>query len=124
MVKKMGLKLKHVFIVNTISTVLFGSGFLFMTETILTQFGVTDNIIGFRFFGSFMVCHGLLTFFARESDDNPARNAILLFETIGGIVLTIMIFIFLDLTKILTWTAIITQILFVGIYAYFIFKKE
>jgi len=120
----MGFKLKHVFIINTFTTVLFGLAFVFMTETMLPLLGITDNHIGFSFFGSFMVCHGILTFFARDSDDNPARKAILLFETIGGLVLTILMFIYFDLTTFSTWSSIILQLLLVGLYGYFIFKKE
>ena len=122
--KKLGLKLKHVFIVNVFSTVLFGFAFMFMTEAMLLPFGVIDNIIGFRFFGSFMACHGILLFFAKDSDDNPARKAILLFETIGGLVLTIEMFLYFDLTSLTTWSSIILQLVFVGLYGYFIVKKE
>jgi hypothetical protein len=44
-----------------------------------------------------------LEFFARNEDDNPARKAILLFETIGGVVLVIFIFIYMDLTLFSPW---------------------
>lgn len=120
----MGLKLKHVFIANIFTTVIVGLGFIFMTETILTGFGITDNVIGFQFFGSFMVCHGILVFFARNSEDTTARKAILLFETIGGFVLTLdMLFLF-DLTMFSTWMSIVLQLILVGLYGYFLFKKE
>ena len=120
----MELKLKHVFIANIFTTVIFGLGFIFMTETMVASFGITGNVIGFQFFGSFMVCHGILVFFARNSEDTPARKAILLFETIGGFVLTLDMLFLLSLASFSTWASIVLQLILVGLYGYFLFKKE
>jgi len=121
----MGLKLKHVFIANIPITVLFGLGFIFLSNYILPTLGINaDHFVGFRFFGGFMACHSILLFFARKSDDNPARKAILLFETIGGTVLVILMFIYMDLTLFSPWASIILQLAFSGLYAYFLLKKE
>jgi hypothetical protein len=121
----MGLKLKHVFIANTPITVLFGLAFIFLSDYILPTLGINaDYSVGFRFFGAFQVCHGILVFFARNSDDNPARKAILLFETIGGVVLVIFICLYMDLRLFSPWGSIVIQLVFSGLYAYFLFKKE
>ena len=120
----MGFKLKHLFIVNAIVSLLFGLGFIFMTEMLLPMLTITGNIIGFRVYGSAVIGNCFLTFFARDSDDSPARKAILINEIVGFTIVNILMFIHLDLANLMVWATIILHFLFIAGYAYFLFKKE
>ena len=120
----MGFKVKHLFIANAIMAFICGLGWLFMTETMVPMLGVTDNILGFRAFGVPIFCNWILLFFARDSDDNPARKAIVLFEFVGTTLLNIYMFIYLDITIFMVWSTIALNFIFIAGYAYFLFKKE
>lgn len=122
-VKIMAFKLKLVFIVNAIVSLLFGLGFIFLPETLLPMLGISNNILGFRVFGSFVISNCVLTFVARNSEDSSARKAILLFEIVGFLILNILMFIFLDLTNFMVWATIILHFLFIAAYLYFFIKK-
>ncbi|MHA1522721.1 MAG: hypothetical protein ACTSRK_21365 [Promethearchaeota archaeon] len=95
-----------------------------MTETLLPMLTITENIMGFRVYGSAVIGNSCLTFFARDSEDSPARKAILINEVVSFTILNIMMLIFLDLTNLMVWATIILHFAFVGGYAYFLFKKE
>ncbi|MHA1619169.1 MAG: hypothetical protein ACTSVZ_07785 [Promethearchaeota archaeon] len=109
---------------NAIIALVFGLGFIFMTETLLPMLAITENVMGFRVYGSAVIGNSCLTFFARDSEDSPARKAILINEVVGFTILNIMMLIFLDLTNLMVWATIILHFAFVGGYAYFLFKKE
>jgi hypothetical protein len=124
LVKKMEFKIKHLFIVNIITAAVFGLGFLFMTETQTTMLGITDNQLGFKFFGLALFGNCITLFFARNSGDNEARTAILLYNSVGGGLLVILMLVTLDLTNVMVWFTIILQVVLSGLHGYFIVKKE
>lgn len=120
----MGFKIKHLFIINIITSLLFGLGFLFMTETQNTMLGIEDNLLGFKYFGLALIGNAILLFFSINSEDNPARKAILIYNSFGASLLVILMLVTLDLTILMVWFSIILQTVLCCLHAYFLFKKE
>ena len=75
------MKLTTIFTVNYIYAFLFGVGFMFFPALCCSLIGFTlagDASLIARCMGIFVVCTGVLTFFARSGDSSVARRAILL----------------------------------------------
>ena len=125
MVKNMGKFVKWVFIVNAITSFVFGLGFIFMPEISLSSFGITTtDYLGYRMFGVILFSNWILLFFARNSDDSDARKAIFIFELGGLVFLNTLMLILMDLTNLMVWFSLILQFIYAALYAYFLFKKE
>lgn len=75
------MRLKTVFTVNYIYSYLFGAGFIFFPTlcSSLVGFNVAgDSYLIARCMGIFVICTGVLSFFARDSERSVARRAIVL----------------------------------------------
>ena len=121
----MGKLLKWFFIVNAITSFVFGLGFIFAPEISLSSYGITTtDFLGYRMFGVILFSNWILLFFARNSDDSTARKAILIFELGGLIFLNTLMLILMDLTNFMVWFSLILQFIYAGLYAYLLFKKE
>ena len=75
------MKLKTIFTVNYIYSFLFGAGFIFFPTlcSSLVGFNVAgDSYLIAQCMGIFVICTGLLTFFARDAERSAARRAIAL----------------------------------------------
>ena len=75
------MKLKTIFTVNYIYSFLFGAGFIFFPAlcSSLVGFNVAgDSFLIARCMGIFVICTGVLTFFARNAAKSPARRAIVI----------------------------------------------
>ncbi|MCK4824607.1 hypothetical protein KA005_53135, partial [bacterium] len=75
------MKLKTIFTVNYIYAFLFGAGFIFFPTlcSSLVGFNVAgDSFLIARCMGIFVICTGVLTFFARDTARSPARRAIVI----------------------------------------------
>ena len=75
------MTLKTIFTVNYIYSLLFGLGFMFFPALCCSLVGFTlagDASLIARCMGIFVVCTGVLTFSARNSEGSVARRAIVL----------------------------------------------
>ena len=75
------MKLKYLFTFNAIATIVFGVGSVLMPQTLMSLFGSTLNPAGalmMQYGGVWLIGLGLLAWFARNTDDSQARNAIIL----------------------------------------------
>ena len=75
------MKLKTIFTVNYIYAFLFGVGFIFLPAFCCSLVGFNlagDACLIARCMGIFVICTGVLTFFARNAGRSMARRAILL----------------------------------------------
>jgi uncharacterized membrane protein YfcA len=83
------MKLRNLFLLNTIVALLFALGFLLMPGVLLDLFGFINNagakLLG-RFIGVELLVGGLITFFARDSRDSHAQEAIILANLIASVV--------------------------------------
>ncbi len=75
------MRLKTVFTVNYIYSYLFGAGFIFFPTLCSSLVGFNaagDSYLIARCMGIFVICTGVLSFFARDSERSVARRAIVL----------------------------------------------
>ena len=75
------MTLKTIFTVNAVYAFLFGMGFMFFPALCCSLIGFTlagDAVLIARCMGIFVLCTGVLTFFARNGGKCAARRAILL----------------------------------------------
>jgi hypothetical protein len=83
------MKLRNLFLLNTVVALLFALAFLLMPSVLLQLFGFTDNA-GTRLLGQFigveLLVGGLVTFFARDLRDAKARQAISLSNLIASVI--------------------------------------
>jgi len=83
------MKLRNLFLLNTIVALLFALGFLLMPGVLLDLFGFINNagakLLG-RFIGVELLVGGLITFFTRDSRDSHAQEAIILANLIASVV--------------------------------------
>lgn len=83
------MRLRSLFLLNTAVALLFALGFLLMPGVLLDLFGFINNagakLLG-RFVGVELLVGGLITFFARDSRDSNAQEAIILANLIASVV--------------------------------------
>ena len=75
------MKLKTIFTVNYVYAFFFGVGFMFFPVICSSLIGFNlegDGSLIARCLGIFVICNGVLIFFARNSERSMARRAILL----------------------------------------------
>jgi NADH:ubiquinone oxidoreductase subunit 6 (subunit J) len=75
------MTLKAIFTVNSVYAFLFGVGFMFFPALCCSLIGFTlagDAALIARCMGIFVLCTGVLTFFARNAEKSAARRAILI----------------------------------------------
>ena len=83
------MKLRNLFLLNTVVALLFALGFLLMPGVLLDLFGFINNagakLLG-RFIGVELLVGGLITFLVRDSRDSNALQAITLANLIASVV--------------------------------------
>jgi hypothetical protein len=83
------MKLRNLFLLNTVVALLFALGFLLMPTVLLDLFGFPSND-GTKFLGQIigveLMVGGLSTFFARDTRDHTARQALTLANLIASII--------------------------------------
>ena len=75
------MKLKYLFILNAVATLIFGVGSVLAPKPLVTLFGATLNPAGalmMQYSGAWLIGIGLLAWFARNAADSEARRAIIL----------------------------------------------
>ena len=122
----MDLQAKYVFILNFIIAILFGLGFMFIPDIIMTMMGFSgeaDGPTAFRFFGITIFGVGILSFLIRNEEPSNARQAIIKTQIINFVLINIFLLIFGDLTNLMLWFTFFIHILMIIAYGYILFKK-
>jgi len=123
---EMDLQAKHVFIFNFITGIIFGLGFMFMPDMIMTMLGFSgeaDGPTAFRFFGIAIFGVSILSFLVRNEEPSNARQAIIKTQIINLTLINIFLIIFGDLTNMMLWSTFFLHILMIVAYGYILFKK-
>jgi hypothetical protein len=83
------MKLRNLFLINTVVALLFALGFLVLPGVLLNLFGFTNDegtrLLG-RFVGVELLVGGLITYLARDSRDSNALEAITLSNLVASVV--------------------------------------
>ncbi len=122
----MNLQAKYVFIFNSITAILFGLGFMFMPDILMTLIGfsnVADGPTAFRFFGIAVFGTSILTFLVRNEESSTARQAIMITQVINFALINIFLLIFGDLANLMLWSTFFLHILMIIAYVYILFQK-
>ncbi|MFW9829977.1 MAG: hypothetical protein ACFFEY_20575 [Candidatus Thorarchaeota archaeon] len=122
----MNLKAQYVFIINSIIAILFGLGFMFIPDMLMTLIGFSnaaDGPTAFRFFGITVFGASVLTFLVRNEGSSAAGRAIMISQVINFILINIFLIIFGDLTNLMLWFTIILHILLIVAYCYLLLQK-
>ena len=123
------MKLKTLFIINAVVCLLFGLSFVLMPGATVAMYG--DENMGGQFkyvaqlFGSILIAFGAISWFARNSDQSKARDAIVLSQTIGNTLgfLVALINQFGGAVNALNWSTVVIYLLFALGFGYFQFVK-
>jgi hypothetical protein len=88
------MKLKNLFLIFAIVSLLFGLTLLFFPATLLDYYGVSPadalETMLMRFLGGFTFSLGLMIWFARDAEASKARDAIVLGLAIGNAISAIL----------------------------------
>jgi len=123
------MKVKPVFVVNSILAFLFGIGFMVIPAFLLNMIGFSidaDGPLLMRFFGILIFGISILTYSARNIEDSNARKSIILFLFVVYTLMPIFHIagqVFFNKGNIMLWSVNVIHIAFAVIYAYFLFKK-
>ena len=120
-------KLKYVLIFNSIIAFANGLGFLIAPAFFLVQMGFSDAADGptaVRFFATVIFGMGILMFGIRNEQHSYIRQLILLVLIWNFTVMTIIFFVWCDLTNFIVWFNIILEIGLVIVYGYFYIKNR
>jgi len=123
---EMDLQAKHVFIFNFITGIIFGLGFMFIPDMIMTMLGFSgeaDGPTAFRFFGITVFGVSILCFLIRNEESSNTRQAIIKTQIINLTLINIFLLIFGDLTNLMLWSTVFLHILMIIAYGYILFKK-
>lgn len=123
------MKLKTLFIINAVVCMVFGLSFVLMPGTTIAMYG--DESMGGQFkyvaqlLGATLLPFGAIGWFARNSDQSKARDAIVLSMTIGNTIgfLVALINQFGGAVNALNWSTVVIYLLFALGFGYFQFFK-
>jgi hypothetical protein len=83
------MKLRNLFLLNTVVALLFALGFLLMTDVLLELFGFTNDagtkLLG-QIIGVELLVGGLITFFVKDTRDKNTRQAVILANLIASVI--------------------------------------
>lgn len=122
------MNLKSLFTITAVLTVIFGLGFLIIPDTLLNVYSLTTDEAGIsiaRFFGAVFTGIGLLTWFARDTGESDARDAIVLsmfIISIFGVGLSLY-FTLTGLFNVIGWGEVVLFLLFTIGYGLHQFKR-
>jgi hypothetical protein len=118
------MKLRNLFLINTVVALLFALGFLILPGVLLNLFGFTNDastrLLG-RFVGVELLVGGLMTFLARDSRDSNALEAITLSNLVASVVgfLASLAGMLSGAMSILGWLIVVTYLLLSIGFGYF-----
>jgi hypothetical protein len=134
--RKFPMKLRYLFIVNTIVALIFAAGLLLAPKTMLNLFGLnvgaavkanaSINLVA-QLLGAALVVPGLLSFFAVGLQEMGARRSIavsLLVFDIVGFGVSFFVGMLPKVMSVAGWSIVMLFMLFAVGYAYFLFMKS
>ena len=122
------MKLSTVFTLNAIVAALFGLGFVLIPGTLTSLYGVTLNAGGIyvaRLFGAAVLGFAALSWFARNTQESAARQAVVLGLFVQWAVGFVCALVgqLAGAVNALGWSTVVLYLLFALGYAYFQFMK-
>ena len=123
----MNFKVKYVFIVNSILTLIFGLGFLIIPDILMPLFGfsiLNDGPLAFRFFGSVVIGLSILTAAVRNEEPSPIRRAVIFQLFVMYILLDVLKLMFCNLTNPMIWVMFVIHTLLVVAYGFFLLNPD
>jgi len=120
------MKLKNLYLLNTVLALVFALGLFLMTPIMLNLFGMNntkDTITLSQFIAVELVVSGVTTFLARDVTDRAARSAINYSNLIGG-VLGFIVALNATLSGVMGWFGYVLVVIYAVIaigFAYFQF---
>ena len=121
------LKLKYVFIVQSVIALLFGLGFMIIPNILLNSMGLpTPADIGepIRFFGAMVFGLSIVLFAARNEPHSSLRQAIILMAIFSHLPQLIFHILFHPLNNFMVWNIIVLDVIFISLYTYFFIKNR
>ena len=121
--------MKTLFIITFILALIFGLGFIFMPEFLLSMIGFSvdaDGPLVARFFGILVFGISVLTFAARNSEYSIARQAIVLSLFVSYALMTVihvLFFFAFNKGNMMLWSVIVIHALLSIAYGKFYFRK-
>ena len=122
------MKLKNLFIINTVLSIVYGICFVLIPAKVLLLYGLTasagEALMG-QYFGVALIGIGLITWFAKNVTDSNAMGAIILALLISDIIGVIVSVIgtISGVMNTFGWSAVIIYLFLTLGFAYFQFKK-
>ena len=120
-------EIKYLFLSHGILAFIFGIGFLILPTPITTLIGLSlgdDGIAITRILGSMILGYGIIAFSFRKEPHSTLRQNIILTFILVYTIMTVLNFIFFDLTNFMVWFLIILHTSFVVIYGYFYIQNR
>ncbi len=123
------MKLRTLFIFNSIVSFLFGSALVVVPKTLISLYGVTltsGGAVIAQLFGSALIFVGLLCWLARNAESSEALQAIVLasfLESILGFVIALMAQV-AGVFNILGWAAVGLYLCLAAGYGYFQLSRQ
>ena len=122
------MKLSILFTINAVVATLFGLAFLIIPAPALAQYGLTaDSVTAVmsRFFASALLGYGILAWYARNAEDSPARQAIVIAYFVSNVIGFVVALQTQFTTEVnqLGWLTVVIYLFFAVGYGYFQFAK-
>ncbi len=123
------MKIKSMMSIKAIVVIFFGFGFLFITQPLMTFYGMTINSGGIaagRLLGQMYVVIALVLWFCRNTSEASTKKAFAISITIGdaiGIVVSLMAVLSGAMNP-FGWSAVAIYVLFTVGFGYFVIKPE
>ena len=121
--------MKVIFIINSILSLLFGLAFVFLPGQLLSIYGITLGDAGLyigQLFGAAILGYAVLAWFARNTEESPARRAILIALFTGFTIGFIMALIgqLTGVVNAVGWSTVAIYLFFAVAFGYLRFMKS
>ena len=123
------MKIKSVMSIKAIVVIFFGLGFLFMTQTIMSLYGMdvsSGGLTAGRLLGQMYFLIALLLWLCRNTADATTKRAFAISITIGDAIGTIvsLLAVLSGAMNALGWSAVVIYLVFTIGFGYFLLKPE
>ena len=123
------MKIKSMMSIKAIVVIFFGLGFLFITQTTMTLYGMTINsggIAASRLLGQMYIVIALVLWFCRNTSEASTKKAFAISITFGDAIGTVvsLMAVLSGAMNFLGWSAVAIYLLFTIGFGYFLLKPE
>jgi len=123
------MKIKSMMSIKAIVVIFFGLGFLFLTKTLMTLYGMNLNSGGIttgRLLGQMYVLIALVLWLCRNTSEASIKKAFAISVTIGDAIGTVVCFLAVlsGAMNSFGWSAVAIYLLFTIGFGYFVLKPE